>query len=252
MKQINSFIAFLFLSTTMMAQTPDTLFDQGNKAYNLGAYQEAITSYELVLKAKVHSSELYFNLANAYYRLGEVGESVFYFEKAKLLDPENEEILTNLQFAQNMSLDAIEVLPKSFFDQVIETITSAFSIANWAVILIEIAWLLSFLFVLYLFNSNTVWKRLYFSVFWLVTLFFLALFTLTYSKDKQLEVGRSGIIFEAQINIWGEPNKRSEVLFELHEGTKVSVTDSLESWRKIKIANGSEGWVTAYSLRMLN
>ena len=121
MKRINSFIAFLFLSTTMMAQTPDTLFDQGNKAYNLGAYQEAITSYELVLKAEVHSSELYFNLANAYYRLGEVGESVFYFEKAKLLDPENKEILTNLQFAQNMSLDAIEVLPKSFFDQVIET-----------------------------------------------------------------------------------------------------------------------------------
>ena len=252
MKRINSFIAFLFLSTTMMAQTPDTLFDQGNKAYNLGAYQEAITSYELVLEAEVHSSELYFNLANAYYRLGEVGESVFYFEKAKLLDPENEEILTNLQFAQNMSLDAIEVLPKSFFDQVIETITSSFSIANWAIILIEIAWLLSFLFLLYLFNSNTVWKRLYFSVFWLVTVVFLALFTLTYSKDKQLEVERSGIIFEAKINIWGEPNKRSEVLFELHEGTKVSVTDSLESWIKIKIANGSEGWVTASSLRMLN
>ena len=252
MKRINSFIVFLFLSTTMMAQTPDTLFDQGNKAYNLGAYQEAITSYELVLEAEVHSSELYFNLANAYYRLGEVGESVFYFEKAKLLDPENEEILTNLQFAQNMSLDAIEVLPKSFFDQVIETITSSFSIANWAIILIGIAWLLSFLFLLYLFNSNTVWKRLYFSVFWLVTVVFLALFTLTYSKDKQLEVERSGIIFEAKINIWGEPNKRSEVLFELHEGTKVSVTDSLESWIKIKIANGSEGWVTASSLRMLN
>ena len=106
--------------------------------------------------------------------------------------------------------------------------------------------------MLYLFNSNTVWKRLYFSVFWLVTVIFLVLFTLTYTKDKQLQVERSGIILESQINIWGEPNERSEVLFELHEGTKVSVTDSLESWRKIKIANGSEGWVTASSLRMLH
>ncbi len=252
MKRINSFIAILFLSSTMIAQTPDALFDQGNKAYNLGSYQEAITHYEAVLEAEVHSSELYFNLANAYYRLGEVGESIFYFEKAKLLDPNNEEISTNLQFAQNMSLDAIEVLPKSFLDQVIETITSEFSIANWAKILIGIAWVMSLLFVLYLFNSNTVWKRLYFSVFWVITIVFLTLFMLTYSKDKQLEVERSGIIFEAQINIWGEPNERSEVLFELHEGTKVSVIDSLESWRKIKIANGSEGWVTASSLRMLN
>ena len=80
MKRINSFIAVLFLSSTMIAQTPDALFDQGNKAYNLGAYQEAITHYEAVLEAEVHSSELYFNLANAYYRLGEVGESIFYFE----------------------------------------------------------------------------------------------------------------------------------------------------------------------------
>jgi uncharacterized protein YgiM (DUF1202 family) len=151
-----------------------------------------------------------------------------------------------------MSLDAIEVLPESFFDQVANTMSAWFSISNWAKILIAFSWLLGLLFSLYLLNSDALWKRIYFSVFWLVTLVFIALYSLTYSQVNKLESERSGIIFERQINIWGEPNERSEILFELHEGTKVLVVDELGAWKKIKIANGSEGWVTSSSLRMLN
>ena len=48
--------------------------------------------------------------------------------------------------------------------------------------------------------------------------------------------------FDRKIEIWAEPNFRSENLFSLHEGTKVQVLDSLQEWKKIKIANGAEGW----------
>ena len=246
------FIALLFLSFSIMAQTPDSLFDQGNKDYNLGAYQEAISNYKLVLNAGVHSPELYFNLANAYYRLGEVGQSIYYFEKAKLLDPKNKNIETNLQFAKNMSLDAIEILPVSFLDEVTKTISTRFSISNWARILIGISWILCLFLALYLLNSNSVWKRIYFTSFWLITILFIVVFSLTYSHANNLQNEHSGIVFENQINIWGEPNERSEVLFELHEGTKVLVVDELGSWKKIKIANGSEGWILASSLKMIN
>jgi tetratricopeptide (TPR) repeat protein len=246
------YIAFIFLYSGLSAQAPDVLFDQGNKAYNLSAYEEAITNYKLVLEAELHSSELYFNLANSYYKIGEVGESVFYFEKAKLLDPDNKDIQTNLQFAQNMSLDAIEFLPKSLLSELIDSVTSLFSVDNWSKILIVISYLLSLLFVLYLLNKSTFWKRLYFSSFCLLLIIFFTIFSLTYSQDKEITNQRSGIIFDTQINIWGEPNERSEVLFVLHEGTKVEVIDALGTWNKIKIVNGSEGWVESSSLRMLN
>ena len=35
------YIAFIFLYSGLSAQAPDTLFDQGNKAYNLGAYRRS-------------------------------------------------------------------------------------------------------------------------------------------------------------------------------------------------------------------
>lgn len=252
MKIKNLFIGFLFVSTFLFSQSPNLLFDQGNKAYNLGDYDEAVAQYQEVLKTGVHSSELYFNLANAYYRLGNVGESIFYYEKAKQLDPKNNEITTNLKFAQNMTLDAIEVLPESIFNQVNNEILSWFTMAQWARIIICIAWIMVVLFVLYLWNTNGFWKRLYFSSFWIVTLFFVSIFILTYTRNIELDNELSGIVFEAKINIWGEPNDRSEVLFVLHEGTKVEVLDELAQWKKIKIVNGSEGWILASSLRMLN
>ena len=252
MRVIYSFIAFIFFGFLSSAQTPEALFDTGNNLYNSGSYEEAIEVYEQILGLDIHSPELYFNLANAYYRIGKVAESVFYFEKAKLLDPENKDIDINLQFAKNTSMDAIEMLPVSLGDRVINSITSLYSVSAWAKILIGLSIILSLLFSLYLLNSNTVYKRIYFTSFWLLMGVFIFLFTLTYSRNEEKINQRFAIIFDTQVNIMGEPNDRSEVLFILHEGTKAEVLDSLGSFYKIKIANGSEGWIETSSLKTLN
>ena len=60
------------------------------------------------------------------------------------------------------------------------------------------------------------------------------------------------ILFSNQIDNWPEPNQQAELLFSLHEGTKVEVLDILENWKKIRIANGSEGWIENASIRYLN
>ena len=63
MKQIVS-ILVLFFSAITIAQNDDA-FSKGNALYNEGKFQEAITTYESILTTKVHSAELYFNLANS-------------------------------------------------------------------------------------------------------------------------------------------------------------------------------------------
>ena len=80
-------MVFLLMNTAILyAQaSKESLFDQGNTAYNEGDYQKAISLYEQTLKTGQHSAALYFNLGNAYYRLNKVAESIYYFEKAKQL-----------------------------------------------------------------------------------------------------------------------------------------------------------------------
>lgn len=88
--------------------------------------------YKEILEAGDHSAALYYNLANSYYRLNQVGESIFYFEKARQLDPKDEDLNINIVFAQNMAIDAVEVLPKSQITLLSEKIFTLFSSEGWA------------------------------------------------------------------------------------------------------------------------
>jgi hypothetical protein len=54
---------------------------------------------------------VYFNLGNSFYKLNNIPDSNFYYEKAKSISPNDEDILTNLIFAKNLRIDKIEILP---------------------------------------------------------------------------------------------------------------------------------------------
>ena len=66
-----------------------------------------------IIENGYHSSEVYYNLGNANYKIGNVAEANFYFEKANMLSPNDKMIMNNLEFAKNMTMDSIETLPKT-------------------------------------------------------------------------------------------------------------------------------------------
>ena len=74
------------------------LFEQGNALYNDGNYTEAIEKYQAILKQGKHSAELYFNLGNSYYKLNNIAPSIYYYEKALQLAPDDKDILNNISF----------------------------------------------------------------------------------------------------------------------------------------------------------
>jgi len=80
----------------------------------------------------------------------------------------------------------------------------------------------------------------------------LSSFTIKIFANAEQENKKYAIIFSNEINIWSEPNLRAEIQFTLHEGTKVELLDSLDEWEKIRIANGSEGWIKNASLKSLD
>ena len=246
-------LAFCFLSLfTVLGQSdPQLLFSNANAAYNGGNYTLAIEKYQAILVQDLHSAAVYFNLANAHYRQGNVAESVYYFEKAKQLDPTDSAIENNSRFAQNMTLDSIEELPKTQLASFKEFALGLFSLSTWSVMCVVLAWLAAFAFVFYRLSQRIFSKRLFFSLGLFFILFSLTTLVLTDQKFSQGLVQKA-VIFEKEIDVWGEPNQRAEELFLLHEGTSVVVIDQLEGWVKIKLANGSEGWVQQQGIRFLD
>jgi SH3-like domain-containing protein len=70
-----------------------------------------------------------------------------------------------------------------------------------------------------------------------------------YNSQRNLEFG---IVFEEVIEVNFEPNDKSEVLFEIHEGTKIEVIENFDKdWLKIKLSNGQIGWVIKNQIKII-
>ena len=263
MKQIINFnksiisqgIIFIFLVTVFNLQAQSSMesfFEQGNTSYNEGDYEKAVTHYKQTLKLGQHSAAIYFNLGNAYYKLNNVAESIYYFEKAKQLSQNDQDIQVNSSFAQNMTIDAIELLPESQLLQFQNKIFNSFVFSTWTVITIVLIWIFVTLFLLYIFSKSTQFKRTFFLTTVITLFFFIASFIITFSIDQKEKQMDYAILFSNQIDVWSEPNQLGDLLFTLHEGTKFQILDDLIEWQKIRIANGSEGWIKNAYLRKLN
>ena len=146
------FIIFLVFTSN---QAIDDLFQKSNEYYTNGDYQNAVNGYLDVLDSGFESSELYFNLGNSFYKLNNIPDSNFYYEKAKLISPNDEDILTNLIFAKNLRIDKIEILPTTQMQNFKLSILNLFSEKGWAISLIILIWFMSFTFIFYIISKDS-------------------------------------------------------------------------------------------------
>ncbi|WP_256259908.1 tetratricopeptide repeat protein [Winogradskyella luteola] len=133
----------------------DQRFENANALYNEGKYAEAIDTYLSILDSGVHSSELYYNLANANYKLNNIAPSIFYYEKALQLNPDDETIKDNLSFAQKMTIDAIDKVPEVGFSKIIKNVVNTFNADTWAKIAIGGVFVFVLLFLMYHFSYTS-------------------------------------------------------------------------------------------------
>jgi tetratricopeptide (TPR) repeat protein len=233
------------------SQTTES-FKQANDLYNSGYYKEAIGQYDSILASDQHSAELYFNLANCYYKLNEVGPSIFYYEKALQLAPDDLDILNNLGYAQKMTIDAIQEVPESGVSKLLNKTLNSLSVDGWAIRCVGLVFLFVVLFLGYYLSYSEAKKRLFFVSSNVVLIILFVSLGLLFKKDSLDSNTQQAIIFVKETEIKAEPNLRSETSFTLHEGTKVLVIDDYNNdWSKIKLMNGETGWMARSELKSL-
>lgn len=245
------FIMLVFLSLCSFAQNSQ-LFEQGNTLYNDAKYPEAIDKYQQVLDTDMHSAELYFNLANAHYKLNHIAPSIFYYEKALQLAPNDAEIKQNMAFAKNMTLDAIDVVPEVGVSKVINQVSHAISFDLWAIIAICFVFLAVFSFINYYLAHGTRTKRFSFTIGFIALILMVGSVVSAFNKYNLDQSDNPAIVFAQESQIKSEPNLRSTEAFLLHEGTKVQVLDTVENWKKIKLSDGKKGWIPSRDIKLLN
>ena len=97
------FLGLMILSLWAMAQAqePRMLFDTANAAYGNGHYEAARDAYRQLWDQGGHNGPVAFNLGNCYYKLGQMGPAVLFYERAVRLMPSDENVQANLLLARS-------------------------------------------------------------------------------------------------------------------------------------------------------
>ena len=239
MRRLLFFLTFTMLSLSSFSQDADSLFVAGNDAYSTGDYKKSLKLYKQVLESGYLSEAVYFNLANAHYKLNNVAESIYFYEKAKKIDPSDQAIQNNLTYAEQMRVDKIKPIPEPD----VKEFTAWLSISLGFLALASL--------IIYFMKTKTSQKRLFFGLFVLLTVLAVTSHILATTQEKIVEETQYAIIFPEEIKVYEEPNPKSDRLFNLHEGTKVSVESDFKEFSKIKLEDGSTGWIQSSHFKRL-
>lgn len=237
---------FLFITSFVFAQSG---FEKGNVLYQKGQYEQAIQAYESVLDNHKQSAELYFNLGNCYYKLNKVAPSIYNFEKALVLAPEDLDITNNLKFAQKLTIDAVKEVPKVGFAKLVRDFTGMHHFNTWAWISVVFGLLFLGFFIGYYFSPSSVSKRIFFFGMFVWIVFLLVSVGAGIFEKNHFLNERPAIVFADVTEVKSEPQKASPATFVIHEGTKVFVQETLGKWKKIQLTDGTEGWMESEAIR---
>ncbi|MDP2686828.1 MAG: tetratricopeptide repeat protein [Aequorivita sp.] len=244
------YLLVLLVSFSSFGQS-ENLFEQGKELYKNGKYQQAITAWMQILDKGEHSAELYFNLGNAQYKLNQIGPSVYYYEKALQLSPNDPDIKNNLAFAENARIDSIEPLPKTVFSKWYNSISGIFSFNGWAILAVAFSIFFVALFLFYYFAFSERRKRLLFVSSMFMGILLIASLTMAFFTYGDYSKNQPAVIFASEIEVKTEPSMGSNVAFTLHEGTKVQILAQDGNWYRITLEDGKDGWIPATDLKQL-
>jgi tetratricopeptide (TPR) repeat protein len=246
------FAVILLLSTSLVyADRNDDDFVKANAKYSEGAWEEALEYYGNIEKRGFESFELFYNKGNVYYKLERLPEAILYYEKAKRLHPKNEDVEHNLSLCYSLIKDKHQEIPEVFFERWWNNVSDSLSADGWAKLSL-VTFILMLVFAgIYLIADKYSLRK--FSFWFAIALLVVNLHTFgfAYQEYKQYNNHNFGIIFSPSVTIKSSPDQNSTDIFVLHEGTKVKIMEELPEWKKIKIPDGTTGWIRKDKLEII-
>ena len=109
----------------------DENFNKANNYYNNSKYLESIQIYESILVQGSESSNLYYNLGNAYFRQNQIGQSVWAYKKALRMDPRNKDLINNLSIVNARIKDRVILPDEFYFVKIYGKLKSRFILKEW-------------------------------------------------------------------------------------------------------------------------
>ena len=246
-------ITLLFAATTATAAPAKVAITKvdADKEYAKGNYLQASKDYSDLLKVG-ESVELYYNLGNCYYRLGNITKSIIAYEKAHRLSPSDRDVTFNLEFVREKTIDKIERQEKNFFSAGYTMLQNLMDMNAWARLSIVAFFACLGMAMLFLLGRDEWMRKLGFYVALLSVFVFVFSTLFAWQQKHNFDARDRAVVVAPSASVKQTPSDSSADAVVVHEGTAVQIVDrTMSDWYSVKLDDGKEGWLKRNSLEII-
>ena len=231
-------------------QTVQDFFLKGNDAIMNSNYDEAVDAYTRILDYGFESSDLYYNLGNAHYRIENIGKSIWAYNKSLMLNPRDDDVKYNLSIAKARVIDQIEIPKNVILIELYRDLKMYFTTREWFLLCSLLT--LFTCFIHSILNAKILAVKALEKIRFMLIILTLFAHFIGFDSYLSTKYVNNAVIIENFVDVFSAPRKDNiEPLFRIHEGTVVDVSNRQNDWSEISLIDGNKGWVKTGTILVL-
>lgn len=220
-------------------------FQQAGSAYRSEDFQKAIELYEGIMRTGRVSEAVFYNLANSYMKVNDLGRAILNYERARILMPRDADLKANYRYAlsqmkepQEFHLNSVQKVVLNYRD-----FFSPDELTIWIIISFFLTGAIFYASLFLKWGRKLSWTLMVFSCFFMVFNSIMLFWKMSYFTNLAVMVLETEAKFE--------PLNDATTHFRIQPGWKVKILKEEGDWNKINRLDGLIGWVKKDTLERI-
>ncbi|MDF1698135.1 MAG: SH3 domain-containing protein [Saprospiraceae bacterium] len=197
------------------------------------------------------SADSLFNLGNKAYASEEYDQAIYFYEKARLLEPNSKDIAINLQLAsENLTTDIIRIEP-FFLSSWWSTLSNMMLPGSWKMVSLVLMISLLTLVYFYSFKKMAISRNTFYGL--VATLLVCVILSILAGNSRYNRIFNSpiAIVFGDEQSLYMGPDQVSEKIKVITGGDRLRILDEVDSWYKVSAMDSEQGWILKSNVKQI-
>jgi tetratricopeptide (TPR) repeat protein len=231
------------------AEELNSLFDEACDLYEASEFEGALRIFESLASDGVSHPAVYYNLANCYYQLGEVGRAVVNYRRAHMLAPRDEDIDANIAFLRS-SIGFQDTTESFDLGALARAPAQVASPKEWRIAFYVFYYLSVLCFIAVLFLGNAARGRAI-RILGILVVVCIGCWAIAEHGLARLTAGTEGAVVVDRSEFMSGPGAAFDELARLPDGVEVELRARSGIWVEVKLPSGEIGWLREESLETI-